>query len=62
VSCQALRANRARLGPAVAAVWALYESTFRDDCVTDTTQEHATMEPTARLQAISIGVQIRDRR
>ena len=34
------------LGPAVAAVWALYEGTFRDACVMDRTQEQATMELT----------------
>jgi len=27
------------LGPAVAAVWALYESAFKDDCVMDWTRE-----------------------
>jgi hypothetical protein len=43
------------LGPAIAAVWALYESTFRDACVMGWTQEQATMELTARLQVISLG-------
>jgi len=50
------------LGPAIAAVWALYESTFKDSCVMDWTQEQATMELAARLQAISLGHQRRDRR
>jgi AcrR family transcriptional regulator len=49
------------LGPAVAAVWALYESTFKEACVMDWTLEEATMEATARLQVISLGHQ-RDRR
>jgi hypothetical protein len=43
------------LGPAIATVWALYASTFRDACVMDWTQEQATMELTARLQVISLG-------
>jgi len=43
------------LGPAVAVVWALYESTFKDVCVMGWTQEQATMELTARLQVISLG-------
>jgi hypothetical protein len=43
------------LGPAVAPVWALYESNFRDACVMDWTQEQATMEFAARLQVISLG-------
>ena len=43
------------LGPAVAAVWALYESTFRNACVMDWTLDQATMELTARLQVISLG-------
>jgi AcrR family transcriptional regulator len=43
------------LGPAVAAVWGLYESTFKDACVMDWTQEQTTMELTARLQVISLG-------
>jgi len=42
------------LGPAVAAVWALYEGTFKDACVMDWTQEQATMELAARLQVISL--------
>ena len=45
------------LGPAVAAVWALYESTFRDACVMDWTLEQAAMELAARLQVISLGRQ-----
>jgi hypothetical protein len=49
------------LGPAIAAVWALYESTFRDACVMDWTQEQATMELTARLQVITVGCQKRGR-
>jgi hypothetical protein len=49
------------LGSAVAAVWALYESTFRDACVMDWTQEEATMELGARLQVISLGHQERGR-
>ena len=43
------------LGPAVAAVWALYESTLRDACVMDWTQDEATMELAARLQVVSLG-------
>jgi len=49
------------LGPAVAAVWALYESTFKDACVMDWTQEQATMEVAARLHVISLGYQKRAR-
>ena len=49
------------LSSAVAAVWALYESTFRDACVMDWTQEEATMELGARLQVISLGHQERGR-
>ena len=49
------------LGPAVAAVWALYESTFKDACVMDWMLEQATMELAARSKAISTGNQ-RDRR
>jgi hypothetical protein len=49
------------LGPAVAAVWALYESTFKDACVMDWTREQATMELAARLQVISLGDQKRAR-
>jgi hypothetical protein len=49
------------LGPAVAAVWALYEGTFRDACVMDWTQEEATTELAARLQVISLGHQKRGR-
>jgi hypothetical protein len=45
------------LGPAIAAVWALYESTFKDACVMDWTQEQATMELAARLQVIGLGHQ-----
>jgi hypothetical protein len=45
------------LGRAIAAVWALYESTFRDACVMDWKQEQATMELTARLQLVSLGQQ-----
>jgi hypothetical protein len=43
------------LGPAIAAVWALYESTFKDACVMDWSLDEATMELTARLQVISLG-------
>lgn len=43
------------LGPAIAAVWALYESTFRDACVMDWTREQATTELTTRMQVISLG-------
>jgi hypothetical protein len=43
------------LGPAVAAVLALYESTFRDACVMEWTLEEATMELTARLRVVSLG-------
>jgi len=43
------------LGPAVAAVWALYEATFKYACVMDWTQEQATMEVIARLQVIGLG-------
>ncbi len=49
------------LGPAIAAVWAIYESTFKDACVMDWTQEQATMELAARLQVISLGQQKRGR-
>jgi hypothetical protein len=45
------------LGPAVAAVWALYESTLKDACVMDWTQEQATMELVARLEVIRLGRQ-----
>jgi hypothetical protein len=48
------------LGLAIAAVWALYESTFRDACVMDCTQEEATMGLTARM--IRLDRQKRDRR
>jgi AcrR family transcriptional regulator len=47
---------------AIAVVWALYESTFKDACVMDWTQEEATMELTARLQVISLGHQKQGRR
>ena len=47
------------VGQAIAAVWALYESTFKDACVMDWTQEQATLELTARLQVISLGRQKR---
>ena len=50
------------LGPAIAVVWALYESTFKDACVMDWTQDEATMELTARLQVVSLGHQRRDSR
>jgi len=43
------------LGPAVSAVWALYEATFKDACVMDWTLQEATMEIAARLQVISLG-------
>jgi len=43
------------LGPAVAAVWALYEGTFKDACVMDWTLEQAVIELVARLQMISLG-------
>ena len=43
------------LGAALAAVLAVYESTFRDACVMEWTLEETTMELTARLQSISIG-------
>jgi hypothetical protein len=49
------------LGPAVAVVWALYENTCNDASVIEWTQEQATMELTARLQAINLGHQWRDR-
>jgi len=49
------------LGQAVAAVWALYESTFRDACVMDWTQEQATSELAARMLVISLGRQKRGR-
>jgi len=49
------------LGPAIAAVWALYEGTFKDACVMDWTLEEAMMELTARVQTISLGQQTRDR-
>jgi hypothetical protein len=34
---------------AIAAIWALYESTFKDACVMDWTRDEATVELTARL-------------
>jgi hypothetical protein len=43
------------LSTAIATVWALYESTFRDVCVMEWTLDEATMELTARLQVISLG-------
>jgi AcrR family transcriptional regulator len=43
------------LGLAVAAVWALYEGTFRYACVMEWTQEQAAMELAARLQVIRLG-------
>ena len=43
------------LGPAIAAVWALYESTFKDTCVMGWTLDEATMELAARLREISLG-------
>jgi len=49
------------LGPAVAAVWALYEGTFKDACVMNWTLEQTTMELAARLQVISLGHQRRGR-
>ena len=49
------------LGPAVAAVWALCESTFKHACVVDRTQEEAAMELTTRLQMINLGRQKRGR-
>jgi len=48
------------LGPTVAAVWALYESTFKDACVMDWTLEEAMTELAARLRVISLGHQRRD--
>ena len=45
-------------GP-VAAVLTVYETTFKDACVMDWTQEQTTMELTARLQVISLGQQKR---
>lgn len=47
------------LGSAIAAVWALYESTFRDACVMDWTEEEATMELAARLAVINLGAKAR---
>jgi hypothetical protein len=47
------------LGTAVAAVLAVYETTFRDACVMDWTLEQATMEVAARLLVISLGRQKR---
>jgi len=49
------------LGPAVAAVWALYESTFKDACGMDWMLEEATTELSARLQVISLGREKRER-
>jgi hypothetical protein len=45
----------APLGLAIAAAWALYDSTLKDTCVMDWTQEQATMELAARLEMISLG-------
>ena len=42
------------LGEAVAAVWAIYESTLRDAFVTEWTLEQATMELSARLRVASL--------
>jgi len=49
------------LGTAVAAVWAVYEGTFKAACVMDWTLEEAQMEIAARLQVVSLGQQRRDR-
>jgi hypothetical protein len=43
------------LGTAVAAVLAIYETTFRDACVMEWTLEETTMELSARLQLVSLG-------
>ena len=43
------------LGPAIAAVWALCESTFEDAYVMDWTQEQAILEIAARLQMVGLG-------
>jgi hypothetical protein len=45
------------VGPAIAAVWAVYHSTFKDACVMNWMQDEATMELAARLQVISLGHQ-----
>ena len=47
------------LGPAIAAVWALYEGTFKDACVLDWKQEEATSELIARLESISLDHRLR---
>jgi hypothetical protein len=49
------------LGAAVSAVLSVYESTFRDACVMDWTQDEARMEVAARLQVINLGHQKRAR-
>jgi len=52
------RSSRARdLGRAVATAWTLYESTLKDACVIDCTEEQATAKLIARLQMISLGCQ-----
>ena len=43
------------LGPAIAVVWGVCESSFRDACVTEWTLAQPALERAARLQVISLG-------
>src|SRR3954449_2642244 len=43
------------LGAAVAVVWAVYESTFRDACVMEWSLEQATAEVKERLLTVTLG-------
>ena len=43
------------LGAAVAVVWAVYESTFRDACVMEWTLEETTAEVKQRLITVTLG-------
>ena len=43
------------LGAAVAAVWAIYEGTFRDACVMEWNLEETTSEVAARLKGVTLG-------
>jgi len=50
------------LGPAIAVVWGVCESSCRDACVTEWTLAQPALERAARLQVISLGRQRQDRR
>jgi len=43
------------LGAAVAVVWAVYESTFRDACVMDWTFAETISEVADRLKVVTLG-------